>query len=208
MPTNNQWMSALENRHGKILQEKFSAATVAICGLGGLGSCVALALARVGIGRLILIDFDIVDLANIHRQQYKINQIGMHKVDALAENILEASQSTEIISYCEKITDENYFSLLSQADIICECFDNPEAKAMLVDSVLDAMPQKYIVAASGMAGMESPNSIQTRKITNHFYLCGDGESEVDENVSLFAPRVMLCAAHQAQTILRIIAEKF
>lgn len=208
LPTKQEFLNALEARHGKALQEKFSSTTVAICGLGGLGSNVAIALARAGIGNLILIDFDSVDLTNIHRQQYKINQIGMKKTDALKENILEISLATKITTLCEKLTAENYFSFLNSADIICECFDNPEAKAMLVDCVLETMPEKFIVAASGMAGIETANSIQTRKLTNHLYLCGDGITEVAKTVPLFAPRVMLCAAHQAQTILRIIAEKF
>ena len=57
IPSRGEWTAALEKRHGKSLQQKFSAATVAICGLGGLGSNVAVALARAGVGRLILIDF-------------------------------------------------------------------------------------------------------------------------------------------------------
>jgi len=88
-PTQEEWLAALERRHGKDLQSRFAAATVAVCGLGGLGSNIAIALARAGIGRLILIDFDRVDLTNLHRQQYKANQIGKYKTDALAENLFE-----------------------------------------------------------------------------------------------------------------------
>ena len=89
IPTKEEWNQALIERHGKDLHEKFAAATVAVCGLGGLGSNIAIALARAGIGKLLLIDFDRVDITNLHRQQYKVNQIGLYKADALAENLLE-----------------------------------------------------------------------------------------------------------------------
>lgn len=99
-------------------------------------------------------------------------------------------------------------ALLKGADIICEAFDSAEAKAMLVNGVLEQLPQCYLVAASGMAGMDSPNTIKTRKITNRFYLCGDEVSEVADTIGLVAPRVMLCAAHQAHTVLRILAGEY
>ena len=69
IPTKEEWNKALAERHGERLQTKFSSVTVAICGLGGLGSNVAISLARAGIGKLILIDFDRVDITNLHRQQ-------------------------------------------------------------------------------------------------------------------------------------------
>ena len=84
IPTKEEWNNALEERHGKELHKVFSSATVAICGLGGLGSNIAISLARAGIGKLILIDFDRVDITNLHRQQYKATQIGMYKTGALA----------------------------------------------------------------------------------------------------------------------------
>ena len=207
-PTKDEWKKALEERHGKELQQAFSSATVAICGLGGLGSNIAIALARAGIGKLILIDFDRVDITNLHRQQYKASQIGMYKTDALAENLREINPYIELETHTEHIAEENAVTLLKDADIICEAFDNAEAKAMLTDIVLSELPDKYLVAASGMAGMGTTNSIKTRRITSRFYLCGDETSEVSENIGLVAPRVALCAAHQAHTVLRILAKQF
>ena len=208
IPSRDEWTAALEKRHGKSLQQKFSAATVAICGLGGLGSNVAVALARAGVGRLILIDFDRVDITNLHRQQYKANQIGSYKADALAENLLEIAPYTEVKPVTAKVTEENFAELLKDADIVCEAFDNAQSKAMLANGVLERLPHCYLVAASGMAGMGSPNSIHTRKVTKRFYLCGDEVSDVADTIGLVAPRVMLCAAHQAHTILRILAEEY
>ena len=205
MISRDEWNEALIARHGQELHDRFSSATAAICGLGGLGSNIAIALARAGIGRLILVDFDRVDITNLHRQQYKAEQIGEYKTEALAANLLEISPYTEVKGVTEKVTEDNFLELLEGADIVCEAFDNAEAKAMLVNGVLQKLPECYLVAASGMAGMGSPNRIETRRITDRFYLCGDGVSDVEETMGLVAPRVMLCAAHQAQTVLRILA---
>ena len=208
IPNKNEMIAAYEARHGKELHKKLSAATVAVCGLGGLGSNISIALSRAGIGKLILIDFDKVDISNLHRQQYKADQIGKNKTDALSENLKEIAPYTGIESHAVRITEDNAAELLKDADIICEAFDDAECKAMLTNLVLEIMPDKFLVAASGMAGFGSANSIKTRKITSKFYLCGDEESDVQSEGSLVSSRVMLCAAHQAHTVLRILAEQF
>ena len=208
IPSKEEWTDALIARHGADLHKRFSSATVAVCGLGGLGSNIAVALARAGIGKLLLIDFDRVDLTNLHRQQYKTDQIGRYKTDALAENLSEIAPYTEIRAVTEKITEGNIANLLKDADIVCEALDNAESKAMLANGVLEHLPRCFLVAASGMAGMDTPNTIRTRKIMKRFYLCGDEVSEVEASVGLVAPRVMLCAAHQAHTVLRILAGEY
>lgn len=207
IPSKEMMQKALEERHGKELQKKFSMAVVAVCGLGGLGSNISVSLARAGIGKLILIDYDCVDISNLHRQQYKANQIGRYKTEALSENLKEIAPYIELEVYAEKLTKENAKAFLSEASIVCEAFDNAEEKAMLANTVLETMPDKYLIAASGMAGFGTANAIKTRKITEHFYLCGDEMSDVS-GMSLVSSRVMLCAAHQAHMVLRILAEKF
>ena len=206
--TKDEWNAALTLRHGTELQKRFSSATVAICGLGGLGSNIAYALARAGIGKLILIDFDRVDVTNLHRQQYKAKQVGEYKTQALAENLKEIAPYIDLITITQKITQDNFKDLLKNVDVICEAFDDVEAKAMLVNGVLEHLLNTYLVAASGMAGMGTPNIIKTRKITKRFYLCGDEVSYVSATIGLVAPRVMLCAAHQAHTVLRILAGEY
>lgn len=208
IPTKEEWMEALTQRHGAELQKRFSSATVAICGLGGLGSNIAIALARAGIGKLILIDFDRVDITNLHRQQYKADQIGQYKADALQANLMGIAPYTEALAITAKVSEENTVHLLKDADIICEAFDDAQAKSMLTDIVLEQLPDRFLVAASGMAGMGTPNAIQTRRVTKRFYLCGDGKSDVADTIGLVAPRVMLCAAHQAHTVLRILEGEF
>ena len=208
IPTKEEWNKALKERHGQELHRAFSTAVVVICGLGGLGSNIAISLARAGVGKLILIDFDRVDITNLHRQQYKADQIGMYKTDALADNLREIAPYIELETHTERITEDNAVKLLQSADIICEAFDDAECKAMLTNTVLSELPDKYLVTASGMAGMGVTNSIKTRRITNKFYLCGDETSEVSDGIGLVAPRVALCAEHQAHTVLRILAKQF
>ncbi len=208
IPTREEMENAFAMRHGKELQKKFAKTTVAVCGLGGLGSNISIALARAGIGKLILIDFDQVDVTNLHRQQYKASQVGMYKTDAIKENLLEVSPYINLEVHKAKMNEDNIKELIGEADIVCEAFDKAEAKAMLVNTVLEAMPDKYLVSGSGMAGFDSTNSIRTRQITKKFYMCGDGVSDVNESNGLFAARIMACAAHQAHTILRIIAGKY
>ena len=208
IPTKKEWIQALDDRHGIEFQKKTSSTTVAVCGLGGLGSNIAISLARAGIGKLILIDFDKVDITNLHRQQYKANQIGMCKTEALQNNLKEINPYLETKIHTICLDESNAKDVLADADIICEAFDNAEAKANIVNFVLSEMPDKYIVAASGMAGLDSANLIKTRKVSKRFYLCGDEVSDIKDGIGLVSTRVMLCAAHQAHTVLRIIAEEY
>ena len=205
IPSREEFKKALIQKQGEQITEKLAQATVAICGLGGLGSNVAINLARAGIKKLVLVDFDSVDVTNLQRQQYKASQVGMPKAVALVENLKEIAPYVELEAYNEKITEANVGKFVAGADVVCEAFDNPEAKSMLVNEVLENYPQKYLVAASGMAGSDSANSITTRKISKRFYLCGDGKSDVTQGLVLLAPRVQICAAHQALTIIRILS---
>ena len=204
IPSQQEMLAALEMRQGAEAVRKLQAATVAVCGLGGLGSNIAISLARAGVGKLVLVDFDCVDVTNLHRQQYKASQVGLPKPEALLANLKEIAPYAEFETHFEKISAENVDRIVGGAQVVCEAFDNAEAKAMLVNAVLETMPDKFLVAASGMAGFDGGNAIRTRRITDKFFLCGDGVSDVDGGIGLVAPRVMLCAAHQALTVVRLI----
>lgn len=205
VPSREVMREALNIRHGEDLQNKISAARVAVCGLGGLGSNIAIALARAGVGHLHLIDFDRVDLTNLNRQQYAVGQLGQYKTDALRETLSLVSPYCDVTCDTVRVTDENLPDLLRNEDYICEAFDRAEAKAMLVSGVLEHFPEKYLVAGSGLAGLGSANTIQTRRVSKRFYLCGDGTSDSSVGLGLVASRVLVCAAHEANMILRLIA---
>lgn len=205
IPTKEEMYQALSERHGAELQKKISAARVAVCGLGGLGSNIAIALARAGVGHLHLIDFDRVDITNLNRQQYFVRQLGLLKTDALQETLTDIAPYCDITTNSVKITEENFAQLLEKEDIICEAFDCSEAKAMLVNGVLERFPEKYLLSSSGMAGFGSANTIVTRHVFQHFYLCGDGMSDVNDGIGLVSSRVLACAAHEAHMVIRILA---
>lgn len=205
IPSREVMREALNIRHGEDLQNKISAARVAVCGLGGLGSNIAIALARAGVGHLHLIDFDRVDLTNLNRQQYAVGQLGQYKTDALRETLSLVSPYCDVTCDTIQVTEENLPDLLKTEDYICEAFDRAEAKAMLVSGVLEHFPEKYLVAGSGLAGLGSANTIQTRQVSQRFYLCGDGTSDSSVGLGLVASRVLVCAAHEANMILRLIA---
>ena len=204
-PAREAWYAALEGRHGAALQEKFAAGRAAVCGLGGLGSSVAIALARAGVGALHLIDFDRVDLSNLNRQQYFADQLGRYKTEALAETLARVAPYCRIRTDTVRITEENLPDLLAEDGVVCECFDRPEAKAMLVSGVREHFPDKYLVAASGMAGLGSANAIRTRRAFGRLYLCGDETSDLAAGAGLISARVLVCAGHQAHMVLRLLA---
>ena len=196
--------AALVARHGADRQAKFDAARVAVCGLGGLGSNVSIALARAGVGHLHLIDFDRVEPSNLNRQQYTAAQVGLPKAEALRANLAAINPFCDVVAETVRITPENLAALLAGDDVVCEAFDRAEAKAMLVSGVLETFPEKPVVAASGMSGLASANAITTRRVSKRLYLCGDGATDVDDNLGLYGARVLVCAAHQATMILRLI----
>ena len=203
--TRDEWRVALDERFGRELRERFEGARVVVCGLGGLGSNVAIALARSGVGCLHLIDFDRVDITNLNRQQYEVSQLGMPKTEALPQNLARIAPYCQVVAQTLKISEQDIPGLFDEDDIVCECFDKPEAKAMLVQGVLETYPGKPLVAASGMAGLSTANTIRTRKVGRSLYLCGDGQSDVSDGLGLVSSRVLACAAHEAHMVLRLLA---
>lgn len=203
MLTREDFKTHLINRHGEEVQKKISSAVVAIAGLGGLGSNVALDLARIGIGKMILIDFDEVDLTNINRQAYFIEHIGQKKVNAMVDLIRRVNPFIELESFSCRVSRDNALDLLSDADIVVEAFDNPQSKAAIAEAIL-IEGSKPIVTASGMAGFLSSNTIRTRRIRKNFYVCGDGVTDINMVNGLMAPRVHIASSHQSNMVLRLI----
>ncbi|MDD7516161.1 sulfur carrier protein ThiS adenylyltransferase ThiF [Ruminococcus flavefaciens] len=208
IPTKEEMYAALEERHGAELQRKLSEASVAVCGLGGLGSNIAIALVRAGVGKLHIMDFDRVDISNLNRQQYFPEQLGQYKADALYDTLKRIAPYCEIVKEQVKLDEDNIPKLLADDDIIVEAFDKADQKAMLVNCVLEELPEKYLVSGSGMAGIAPSNMITTKKITKRFYICGDGVSDVADGMGLVSSRVLICAGHQAHAVIRIIAGEY
>ena len=193
----------LLKRNVKGIFEKLKKAKVCILGLGGLGSNVAVLLARSGIGYLKLVDFDIVEASNLNRQQYRISHIGIKKTEAMKSIIREINPFVEVNILDIKVDRENIYSIVGDIEIVVEAFDRAETKAMTLEELLTDK-NKIVVSASGMAGLGSANEIVTRKIKDNFYLIGDNYSDYEEYSGIMSTRVMLCAAHQANMVLRLI----
>ncbi len=196
----------LLKRNVKGISEKLKKAKVCILGLGGLGSNVAVLLARTGIGYLKLVDFDIVEASNLNRQQYRISHIGIKKTEAIKTIIKEINPFVEIETLDVKVDRENIYSIVGDIEIIVEAFDRAETKAMTLEELLTDK-NKIVVSASGMAGLGSGNEIITRKVRDNFYLIGDNYSDYEEYLGIMSTRVMICAAHQANMVLRLILEE-
>lgn len=191
-------------RHTPGIHARLKAACVGIAGVGGLGSAVAVALARIGVGHLIMADFDLVEPSNLNRQQYFVDQIGRYKVEALRETLLRINPYCRVEAHPVMLTRKNIPQLFAPCPIVIEAFDHAEMKAMLVDTVLEQLPETTVIAASGVAGYGSNNSIQTRQVTKRLYLVGDGDSEAAPGNGLMAPRVGIAACQQANQAVRLI----
>ena len=199
----------LLKRNVKGISKKLKKTRVCILGLGGLGSNVAVLLARSGIGSLKLVDFDTVETSNLNRQQYRISHIGMKKTEALKNIIKEINPFVETEVLDIKIDRKNIYSTVGDIEIVVEAFDRAETKAMILEELLTDK-NKIVISASGMAGLGSANEIVTKKIKDNFYLIGDNYSDYEEYSGIMPTRVMICAAHQANVVLRLILgeEKF
>lgn len=207
IPNKEKMEAQLVARHTPKVHEKLKSASVAIAGLGGLGSTAAVSLARIGIGKLILVDYDVVEPSNLNRQQYFIKHIGMKKTDAIKDIISQCNPFVEVQTTDAYVDENNIEQIFKDADIIVEAFDNPETKALITNKVLTDMKDKKIITASGMAGYYDCNLIKSEKINDRFYIVGDGEAEAKPGRGLMAPRVSVAANHQANLALKLILEE-
>lgn len=185
------------------IKEKLKNKTVGIAGCGGLGSNCAVALARVGMGTLILADFDVITESNLNRQYYFLSQVGESKAPALKRVIHQVNPSVSVIAYETKLDPEHILRYFKDCDVIVEAFDQAGEKEMLIETVLSAFPEKPLVVGLGMAGWGMNESIHYRQSGN-LHICGDEVTEIDSEIPPLAPRVGIVACMQANTVLEIL----
>ena len=203
-PTKEELEEAMDKRFSKEVYKKLKNAKVAVAGLGGIGSHIAVNLARSGVGKIHLVDFDKVDLTNLNRQAYTIEHLGKLKTEALKEILLNINPYLDITTKTVKVTEENVISIFNKYPIVCEAFDNPDNKAMLVNNLLEKLEGVKVVSSSGMAGYESSNLIKTTKVMKNFYLCGDRVTDAYSGIGLMSGRVNICAGHASNMVIRLI----
>lgn len=180
---------------------------IGIAGAGGLGSNCAVALARCGVGTLVIADFDTVEKKNLNRQYYFSDQTGMLKTDALRDNILRINPAIKVKTHNKKLDKSDIMSVFRGCDIIIEAFDSNEMKEMLVETVQMKMPGIPLIIGSGIAGWGNNESIRFRKVDDTLYVCGDESTTADENLPPMAPRVGMVANMQANTAIEILMKK-
>jgi sulfur carrier protein ThiS adenylyltransferase len=172
----------------------------------GLGSAVSIALARMGIGTLILVDFDVVEPSNLNRQQYFIDQIGMPKTQALSKILASISPFTKIVTHKIELNRKNVPKVFNTADVVVECFDRADEKVMILESVAESLPKAYVVGASGLAGYGDSNSIKTWRLGNRVFIVGDMIKAAGPGMGLMAPRVGIAAHHQANFVVSLLVD--
>lgn len=185
------------------IQDILKNRTIGIAGCGGLGSNCAISLARSGIGKLIIADFDIVDLSNLNRQYFFLNQIGMKKIDALKNNIAQVSKITSVEKHDIKLTGDSIVKIFTNCDIIVEAFDKAEMKQEIIETCHFQLPETPLITGQGIAGWGNNNLLTCRKSGN-LYICGDEKNEVCDNNPPMAPRVNIVANMQANIAIELL----
>ena len=207
LPSKEELNDALSIRHGFEIHNVLKGAMIGIAGLGGLGSNIAAMLARAGITKLVIADFDTVEMSNINRQNYYLEQIGETKTDATEENLMKINPYMSVIKHKVRLEPANIPEIFGGCRIVCEAFDIPSEKAMLINTILEKCPGITVVSGSGMAGYGRSNKIKTEKIFSGLYMCGDGIDMEEADGGLMSPRVNICAGHMANTVISILMKE-
>jgi len=185
------------------VKKKLKNASVGIAGIGGLGSNAAIALVRAGIGRLVLVDFDKVEKSNLDRQYYFLDQIGKPKVDVIKENIRRIDPNVKVETYDLKLERGSMAKPFKDVDVVIEALDKAVTKTEFIEEILLNLPEKPLVAASGVAGYGHSERIATKRL-GKLNMCYDEYALSSENDILMAPRVCLIANWEANLALEII----
>ncbi|MDR0524069.1 MAG: sulfur carrier protein ThiS adenylyltransferase ThiF [Candidatus Methanoplasma sp.] len=204
LPSREELESLMSARHSPRVHGAVKGSVVGIAGLGGLGSNIAAALARLGVGRLVVADFDVVEPTNLNRQNYFVSHLGMAKTDATVEILRGVNPFVEVEAHAVRVSPGNAAEIFGGCDVVCEAFDSATEKAMLANALMEGLPGVPLVCGSGLAGYGDSNEIRTERRMGGLYLCGDGESAAGEGSGLMSPRVCICAGHMANAVLRIL----
>jgi sulfur carrier protein ThiS adenylyltransferase len=185
------------------LKARLSKASVGIAGAGGLGSNAAMALARAGVGHLVIVDFDKVEERNLTRQYYFLDQVGMLKVDALKANIDRAVRDVRVDAVARQLIPGEMAAPFRDVDVVVEALDAAETKTGFVREVLRDLPGKPVVAASGVAGWGGCERLELKRFAP-LYLVRDDRARSSEEGVLLAPKVGTMANMQANLVLEIL----
>ncbi len=173
------------------LTDTFANVRIGIAGVGGIGSNVAMLLARAGAVSLVVVDFDKVEIQNLNRQFFFSDQVDMLKVEALADNLLRINSAIEIETHGTRLTPDNACKIFHDCDVLVEAVDDSETKAFLIEEWSTVFPDKFIIACSGIAGTSPLSEIRTER-TDRLSVVGDHHSALE--LGTFSAKVMAVAA--------------
>ncbi len=176
---------------------------MAVAGCGGIGSNVAVALTRAGIGTLILADFDRVELSNLNRQFYFLRDAGKLKTEALATHLKAIHPNVELILHSTEVTADNIVDLFGAADLMIEAFDRAENKVLLVETWGRNFPRKPVICASGISGYGNTEALKVRR-AGRIIVCGD--ETTDTSIGLVSTRVAIVAHMQANEAIAFFVD--
>ncbi len=206
VPSSKELEVLMAARHTPGVHKRMKKSIIGIAGLGGLGSTAAISLARMGIGRFILADYDIVEPSNLNRQQYNTEHIGTYKTEAIKGIISKINPNVQVEIHKVVLNQENIPEIFKQADIILECFDKSEEKQMIVEAVTEFMPEKFLIGVSGIAGYGRGDEIRIRRLGKNLIIVGDLKSASEPGRGLMAPRVGIAANLQADTAVSLLMD--
>ena len=204
IPSRDEMEFLMAARHTPGIHRVLKKSSAAVAGLGGLGSNIAINLARMGLGRIKIIDFDVVEPSNLNRQQYFINQIGKNKVDALFETLRQINPYLEYERENVYITEDKVEEIFLDYQVVLEAFDKAENKAMLIGKFMRVFPEKCIIGASGVAGIYDTKTLGVRKLGENAYIVGDMENEARPGRGLMSTRVAVAAGIQSNLAVRYL----
>ncbi|MBD3413783.1 MAG: sulfur carrier protein ThiS adenylyltransferase ThiF [Candidatus Aminicenantes bacterium] len=206
IPDPKELEALLAARHTPGVHKRMKDAVVGVAGLGGLGSTAAISLARMGVGRLILADYDVVEPSNLNRQQFSIKHIGRPKTEALKEIISQINPNIRVDLHKEMLDKKNIPQIFEKADIILECFDKTREKRMIMETVSEIMPEIFLIGVSGIAGYGRGNEIKSQRLGKNLIVVGDLKSASEPGRGLMAPRVGIAANLQADIAVSLLMD--
>ena len=149
--------------------EKLSSTSVLVLGIGGVGGHCAMALARSGVGTIIIVDKDVVDVTNINRQVIALQStIGLSKVEVLKERILDVNPDCNVITYHTFFNHETKDEILSnKIDYICDCIDTITFKIEVIRQAISKdIP---IISSMGAGNKFHPELLEITDISKTTY---------------------------------------
>jgi sulfur carrier protein ThiS adenylyltransferase len=196
-------MDSIFERNVPGTTEKLAVATVGIAGCGGLGSNAAAALARAGVGRLILVDHDRVEPSNLNRQHYFQSDIGSVKVEALGRHLRAINPAIALELHDIELKPEDVKTIFGGADMLIEAFDRAEDKRWLIEAWCRAFPDRHIVCGSGLSGCGATDTLHVHS-SGRIHMCGD--EQTDMSLGLCSARVGIVANMQANVAIALLTK--